>query len=114
MRGNLEEAIAAARPQLGGVVEHRAAGPVGVRMRGGELPGGLIRPHPGRLQGARVELHRKRRLGHRDEALAELGHVDVGVVGQYAAAAEQRLHALEQRTAGVGGELAVDHLALLA
>jgi hypothetical protein len=69
---------------------------------------------PGGLQCVRVELHGQRRLGHRDEALAQPRDVHVGVVRQRAGRGEQRLHALEQRAAGVSGELAVDESALLA
>ncbi len=82
-------------------------------MGGRELPGGFVGTHAGRLQRVRVELDRERRLGHRDEALAEPGHVDVRVVWQ-GGLGEQGLDALEQRAARVGRKLAVDHSTLLA
>jgi hypothetical protein len=62
----------------------------------------------------RVELHRQRGLGHRDEPFAQPHHVDVRIVRQHASRGEQGLHALEQRAARVGRELPIHHLALLA
>src|SRR3712207_7316788 len=51
---------------------------------------------PGRLQGAGIEDHRQRRLGHGDELLADTRDVDIAVVGQVGR--ERRAHSLEQRS----------------
>ena len=63
-----------------------------------------------RVERLRVELDRQRRLRHRDVALADARQIHVRVVREVRR--EDRLHALEQRAAGVGGEAAVADLAL--
>ncbi len=109
-----EEAVAAARAELGRVVDRPAGRAVQVRVGRRQLARRHVRRDLGRLERARVELHRQRRLGHRDEALAELHHVDVRVVGDRVPGREHRLHALEQRAAGIGGELSVRDPSALA
>ncbi len=113
VRADLEEAVARAPPEAGRVVEHPAAVAVEMRVGGGELTGRREGEHAGGVQRVRVELHRHRRLGHRDEALAQAGDVDVGVVGQRGAGVEEALHALEDRAARIGCELPVGDLATL-
>ena len=113
VRADPEEAVVGAPAEAGRIVEHRPAGAVEVGVRGGELTGRGEREHLGDVERVRVELHRHRRLGHRDEALSQTGDVDVGVVGQGGARVEQALHALEDRAAGVGGELPIGDLPTL-
>jgi len=112
-RADPEEAVAGARPEFGGVVEHRSVGAVEVGVGGGELAGGLEREHVGGVQRVRVELHRHRRLRHGDEALTQVCHVDVRVVGECHAGLEQALDTLEDRAAGIGGELPIGDLTAL-
>ena len=103
-----EEAVVVAGPELGRVVEHPAARAIEVRVRRRQRPRHL----PGdarRGERLGVELDRDRRLGHRDETLAELDEVDVAVVGERRP--EQRHRPLEQRAARIGGELRVADLA---
>ena len=107
----MEEAVLVAGPERGRVVEHPLARAVEVRVRRGQHPRDLV-GDAGRLERLGVELDRDRRLGHRDEALAELDQVDVGVVGELRR--EHRAHALEERPARVGGELRVADLARVA
>ena len=107
----MEEAVLVARSERGGVVEHPLAGAVEVRVCRGQHPRDLV-GDAGGLERLGVELDRDRGLGHRDEALAELGQVHVGVVGELRR--EHRAHALEERAARVGGELGVLDLARVA
>ena len=102
-----EEAVAVARPELGGVVQHPLRLAVHVGM-GGRQDARRLVGDPGRLERPAVELDRDRRLGHRDEPLAELRQVDVRVVAQLRR--EHRRHPLEERPAGIGRELRVADL----
>ncbi len=111
VRAQEEEAVRVARAELGRVVERSARRAVEVRVSGREDARRLV-GDPGVLERLGVELDRDRRLGHRDEALAELHQVDVRVVGELGR--EHRRDAREQRAARVGGELRVGDLARLA
>ena len=101
------------REKRSDVVDELVALGVVVRVRGGgeALDAVVVVEVADRLERLGVELDRQRRLGHRDVALADAREVDVRVVGDVGR--EDRLHALEQRAAGVGREAAVAPLALL-
>ncbi len=106
-----EEPVAGPRAELCRIVQHALGRPVHVRMGGRELSRRLI-GNPCRSQRFSVELDRDRRLGHRDEPLAELREVDVGVVGELRR--EHRADPLEERAAWVRRELRVGDPALVA
>ena len=109
-----EEAVAAARAELGGVVEHRAGAAVAVRVGGRQLAGrprtAARRPSPACAGRTATGIGVSVIAMKRSPSLVTLMLALSGSV----AGANMRLHALEQRAAGVGRELAVDDLALLA
>ncbi len=107
----MEEAVLVARSEGGRVVEHPLAGAVEVRVCRRQHPRDLV-GDAGRFERLGVELDRDGGLGHRDEALAELGQVHVGVVRELRR--EHRAHALEERPARVGRELRELDLARVA
>jgi hypothetical protein len=70
--GLADDPVLAARLEAREVVDHVAAG-VQVRVRGRQVPaGGLLRrPATQRLERLRIELDGQRRLGHRQEPVAD-------------------------------------------
>ena len=101
----VEHVLAHAR-EAGRVVHELVALDVVVRVRRGHVrlqPVGVLEVAD-RVERLRVELHRHRRLGHRDVALADAREVHVRVVGDVRR--EDLLDALEDRAARVRREAA--------
>ncbi len=106
VRGQAVEHVLALAREARDVVHELVALGVVMGMGGGHValdPVAVVEVAE-RLERLGVELDRQRRLGHGDVALADAGQVHVRVVGGFGR--EDRLHALEQRAAGVGAEAA--------